>query len=142
MPTCLCGCKEETGGGRFCQGHDQRLRARLELEVGGLMNLAVLVFAAKKYANEEILGKEYKSITRSIFHGIAKPEEEIQSIPAETAPYFDCPINGCHFRFHNTRGGWDGHVGAFGIHPLWHPETRDPEKRRVLFREEFGSWLE
>jgi hypothetical protein len=36
---CLCGCGEKTKGGKFCPGHDQKLRTAIEDAVGGLESL-------------------------------------------------------------------------------------------------------
>ena len=36
---CLCGCGEKTKGGKFCLGHDQKLRTAIEDAVGGLESL-------------------------------------------------------------------------------------------------------
>jgi hypothetical protein len=65
MPICACGCGGETQG-NFCPGHDQRLRAKLEEMVGGLLNLEALVEVACDYANGRItldsLGQRVRSI--------------------------------------------------------------------------------
>jgi hypothetical protein len=65
MPICICGCGGETQG-RFCPGHDQRLRARLEEMVGGILNLETIIEVACDYANGrtslESLGQRVKSI--------------------------------------------------------------------------------
>lgn len=48
---CVCGlCQDDTSGGRFAPGHDQRLRANLETRVGGLLVLRDLVEAIESYA--------------------------------------------------------------------------------------------
>ncbi|MGH2544323.1 MAG: hypothetical protein ACRDIB_16145 [Ardenticatenaceae bacterium] len=51
MAFCACGCGEATAGGLFKQGHDQRLRTRLEERAGGLVALSRLVDAAEDFAN-------------------------------------------------------------------------------------------
>jgi hypothetical protein len=65
MPICACGCEGETQG-KFCPGHDQMLRARLEEMVGGLLNLEALVEVACDYAKGRItldsLGQRVRSI--------------------------------------------------------------------------------
>ena len=43
MRKCICGCGEETKGGRFRPGHDQKLRAAIEDAAGGLEELRVIV---------------------------------------------------------------------------------------------------
>ncbi|SMY06540.1 hypothetical protein [Flavimaricola marinus] len=40
---CECGCGDDTKGGDFLPGHDQRLRAEIERRVGGLLKLRRLV---------------------------------------------------------------------------------------------------
>ncbi|WP_299820413.1 hypothetical protein [uncultured Roseibium sp.] len=40
---CLCGCGQLTKGGRYRPGHDQKLRAALEKEAGGLESLRMIV---------------------------------------------------------------------------------------------------
>lgn len=40
---CMCGCGELTKGGKFCPGHDQKLRQKMEAAVGGLESLLVIV---------------------------------------------------------------------------------------------------
>jgi hypothetical protein len=47
--TCLCGCGQETRGGRFLPGHDQKLRAAIEQRAGGLEEVRRIV--------EEALGE-------------------------------------------------------------------------------------
>lgn len=36
---CYCGCGEETKGGKYRPGHDQKLRTAIEDAVGGLESL-------------------------------------------------------------------------------------------------------
>ena len=43
MTTCICGCGEETKGGKFRPGHDQKLRSAIEDAAGGLEELRVIV---------------------------------------------------------------------------------------------------
>jgi hypothetical protein len=43
MAKCICGCGEETKGGKFRPGHDQRLRTAIEEAAGGLESLRVIV---------------------------------------------------------------------------------------------------
>ncbi|MGB8992896.1 MAG: hypothetical protein WCD80_12645 [Desulfobaccales bacterium] len=67
MPLCECGCGGETLG-KFCPGHDQKLRARLERMVGGegLLNLEALVEVACDYANDRIGLKSFGQAVKSI----------------------------------------------------------------------------
>lgn len=71
-------------------------------------------------------------------------------IPGQSAPRsltttggrrFSCPIPGCAKVFVGSRGGWDGHVGSPHLHPLWHPDVTDPERRRHLFRMEYSEFF-
>ena len=54
---------------------------------------------------------------------------------------YPCPIPGCAHVFHNTRSGWDGHIGSLRQHPQWHPDLQDPEERKRLFEQEFADWF-
>lgn len=45
MTICLCGCEGPTKGGKFLPGHDQKLRAAIEAEVGGLESLRAIAEA-------------------------------------------------------------------------------------------------
>jgi hypothetical protein len=67
-PTCECGCGEEnSAGGTFRPGHDQRLRAALESRVGGLLALRVLVDAAEAYANGRTNTEDLAREVRHVF---------------------------------------------------------------------------
>lgn len=54
---------------------------------------------------------------------------------------YPCPIPGCEKVFHNSRGGWDGHVGSPSPHPAWHPTIQDPGERRHRFWHEFPEFF-
>lgn len=43
MNKCICGCEEETKGGKFRPGHDQKLRAAIEDAAGGLEELRIII---------------------------------------------------------------------------------------------------
>jgi hypothetical protein len=43
MTICICGCGEQTRGGKFRPGHDQKLRAAIEEAAGGLEQLRGIV---------------------------------------------------------------------------------------------------
>ena len=66
MLQCACGCGEQTQGGKFRPGHDQKLRKSLEEKVGGLQPLSSLVKVTETYAlgrmNREDLGRLVKLI--------------------------------------------------------------------------------
>ena len=47
MVTCECGCGAQTETAAFVPGHDQRLRTRLEAQVGGILALRSLIEAAE-----------------------------------------------------------------------------------------------
>ena len=55
--TCECGCGEQTSGGDFLPGHDQKLRAAIEREIGGLLKLREFV--------EEKLGRSIGATKRA-----------------------------------------------------------------------------
>ncbi len=68
MGRCQCGlCEEETHHGQFAQGHDQKLRASLESQVGGLLALRTLVSAAAAYAAGSISDDAFTQQVRAIF---------------------------------------------------------------------------
>ncbi|WP_435659689.1 hypothetical protein [Leisingera caerulea] len=55
MPNCICGCEQPTKGGKFLPGHDQKLRAAIEKQVGGL---EVLREIAEAHLGRKIVAKE------------------------------------------------------------------------------------
>ena len=55
-------------------------------------------------------------------------------------PIYPCPITGCQTKFFESRGGWDGHVGAPRMHPDWHPQIKEPEERKKQFEDDFPKW--
>jgi hypothetical protein len=63
---CACGCDEQTAGGVFRPGHDQRLRSDLERRVGGLVALKSLVEAAEEYVAGNLSGDAFASKARGI----------------------------------------------------------------------------
>lgn len=42
---CFCGCGAKTKGGKYCPGHDQKLRKAIEDAVGGLESLRLIAEA-------------------------------------------------------------------------------------------------
>ena len=70
----------------------------------------------------------------------AKPVKQKTSLTGAVKAY-PCPIPGCTYMFHNSRGGWDAHVASFPRHPQWHPSVRDPAWRKQLFKQEFPAWF-
>ena len=54
MSICLCGCDGTTKGGKFLPGHDQKLRAAIEAEVGGLDSLRAI---AEAHLGRQIVAK-------------------------------------------------------------------------------------
>ena len=66
MASCKCGCGKDSAAGDFIRGHDQKLRVRLEHEVGGLCALEELVAVAQKYAaselSESVLAREVQRL--------------------------------------------------------------------------------
>ena len=67
MPLCECGCEGQTQGGSFLPGHDQRLRASLEEQVGGLLGLRSIVQAAHQYQLGQITENELGRTVRAQF---------------------------------------------------------------------------
>ena len=67
MPICACGCGEQTKGGKFLPGHDQKLRKSLEQEVGGVALLGRLVAAAKMYADGKMSLEDLGRLVQLIF---------------------------------------------------------------------------
>jgi hypothetical protein len=65
MQKCECDCGGESIS-EFLPGHDQKLRARLEKRVGGVLSLRSIVDAAEDYArggtSEELLLKKVRSV--------------------------------------------------------------------------------
>jgi hypothetical protein len=55
---------------------------------------------------------------------------------------YACPIPGCCKIFNGSRGGWDGHVGAFRMHPNWQPHIRDHGDRLKAFRTEYKGFFD
>ncbi len=55
MPFCTCGCGEQTKGGKWLPGHDQKLRTAIENAVGGLESLRAI---AEKHLGHEIKVKK------------------------------------------------------------------------------------
>jgi len=54
MPECACGCGEPTKKAKFLQGHDQKLRKKLEEKVGNLQLLSSLVKVTETYAQDRM----------------------------------------------------------------------------------------
>lgn len=71
----------------------------------------------------------------------------LDSVPKRRAEKKDarreyrCPIPGCEHIFHDSRGGWDAHVASPRRHPHWHPEVKEPTKRKQLFKWEFSDFF-
>ncbi len=55
---------------------------------------------------------------------------------------YPCPIPGCRKVFNGSRGGWDGHVGAFRMHPNWQPHITDHGDRLKAFRTEYNGFFD
>lgn len=67
MGICKCGCGKETNLGDFLPGHDQKLRASLENEVGGIFALQELIQEAKKYSYGETTSEVFLALVRRVF---------------------------------------------------------------------------
>jgi hypothetical protein len=64
-----------------------------------------------------------------------------RTVDATPGSSYRCPIPGCQKVFSGTRGGWDSHVGAFRIHPRWHPIITDHRDRLEVFRTEYPEFF-
>ena len=73
MPLCECGCEGTTLGGSFLPGHDQRLRALLEEQVGGLLGLRAIVQAAHQYQLGQISENDLGRTVRAQFAANPSP---------------------------------------------------------------------
>ena len=67
MPICACGCGQETKGGKYLPGHEQKLRKHLEETVGSMQLLAKLVEAAQMYAQGKMGLETLGSLVKTIF---------------------------------------------------------------------------
>lgn len=68
MARCNCGlCEEETQGGLFLPGHDQKLRAHLESRVGGLLPMRDLIAALEAYASGTASEESTTAVVRKAF---------------------------------------------------------------------------
>lgn len=67
MSQCECGCGQESGGGQFKPGHDQKLRTDLETRVGGILALRQLVDAAHSYATGNSTTEQLATTVRRVF---------------------------------------------------------------------------
>lgn len=67
MAFCACGCGETPTRGLFKQGHDQKLRTRVEERAGGLVALTRLVDFAEEFANGQMALEEFGSRVRKQF---------------------------------------------------------------------------
>jgi hypothetical protein len=70
MPNCACGCGEQTKGGKFMPGHEQKLRKSLEAKVGGVALLARLVQAGELYAQGKMGLEDLGRLVRLIFRQV------------------------------------------------------------------------
>ena len=60
---------------------------------------------------------------------------------AETSTKFRCPIPNCTKVFIGSRGGWDGHVGTFRMHPEWEPDVKEHCDRLRVFRARYPEFF-
>lgn len=67
MSQCECGCGQESAGGQFKPGHDQKLRTDLETRVGGILALRRLVDAAASYATGQTSTEQLATTARQVF---------------------------------------------------------------------------
>jgi hypothetical protein len=67
MPECACGCGGETKKGKYLQGHDQKLRKKLEEKVGSLQLLSSLVKVTETYAQGRMSGDDLGRLVKLIY---------------------------------------------------------------------------
>ncbi len=65
MPQCQCGCGAETSS-EFLPGHDQKLRAALERQIGGLLTMRELVNASVAYASGQTTDQAFTQTVRAL----------------------------------------------------------------------------
>ncbi len=65
MATYECGCGSESAR-EFLPGHDQKLRAKLEANVGGILALRALVDASADYARGKTSEQAFTQAVQSI----------------------------------------------------------------------------
>jgi len=68
MSDCACEeCNEQPADGKaFVQGHDSKLRARLEATVGGLIPLREFIKATIRFVDGEITAEEFHHLARTV----------------------------------------------------------------------------
>jgi hypothetical protein len=62
-----CGCGQESTGGQFKPGHDQKVRAENETRVWGILALSKLVDGADFYAAGNSSTEQLATCVRQIF---------------------------------------------------------------------------
>jgi len=67
MSLCECGCGGTAVRGSFLPGHDQRLRAALEAQVGGILALRSLVEAARSFYEGSLSDQALSQVVRGVF---------------------------------------------------------------------------
>ena len=67
MPTCNCGCDQQTRGGLFAPGHDQARRTALERRVGGLLPLRDLIDTVEAFAAGRATSERLDQHIRQVF---------------------------------------------------------------------------
>jgi hypothetical protein len=67
MPECACGCGEQTKRGKYLQGHDQKLRKKLEEKVGSLQLLSSLVKVTETYAQSRMSQDDLGRLVKLIY---------------------------------------------------------------------------
>ena len=68
MPECACGCGEQTKGGKYLQGHEQKLRKQLDEKVGGLQLLSSLVKVTESYAQGRMASEDLGRLVNLIYN--------------------------------------------------------------------------
>jgi hypothetical protein len=68
---CECGCGADSNG-QFVPGHDQELRALLEQQVGGLLQLRALAGSARLYSDGTINDEKFTQTVRAVFAAVRR----------------------------------------------------------------------
>ena len=68
MPVCACGCGEQTKGGKYLQGHEQKLRKQLDERVGSLQLLSSLVKVTETYAQGRMGSEDLGRLVKMIYN--------------------------------------------------------------------------
>ena len=83
-----------------------------------------------------------KFLTAYVSEGIPNlaPADIASTSPeTKTARRKECPL--CGKQFGSGCRGWDAHIGSVSSCPRFHPEIKDSDERKRLFRAEHPDWF-